>query len=304
MTVDDHVVVFAPRRDLVDGAREAPADLARSVRLPLLEPGLEFPHRRGHHEHVEALGIARAELPGALRVDVEQDVLAPVEHGLERPGRRAVEVAVNARPLGELPAVDHLLEARLGDEVVRLSLDLAGPRAARRVGHGVGEVRHGLADLPTEGGLSGPRRSRNDDEHAPARRCGSHSTFCTCSRMRSTRVRASRTRATNSASSAFDAMVFTSRCSSWARKSSWRPTAPPAPIRVRNCARWELSRASSSATSLRAAHVATSWVRRPGSAGVSPRMAWTRSRRRAWIRARAAGSNPSTPRTHAPSAST
>ena len=67
--VDDHVVVLAPRGDLVHRAREAAADVARRVRLALLEPGLELPHRRGHHEHVEALRIARAELPGALRVD-------------------------------------------------------------------------------------------------------------------------------------------------------------------------------------------------------------------------------------------
>src|SRR5215813_4786385 len=87
MTVDDHVVVFTPGRDLVHRSGEAAGNLPRRVRLPFLEPGLELPHRWRHDEDIQALGIAGPELPGSLGVDVEQDVLAAVEHRLQRAGR-------------------------------------------------------------------------------------------------------------------------------------------------------------------------------------------------------------------------
>src|SRR6185369_3529000 len=92
MTVDNHVVVLAPRGDLVHGPREAAGDLPRRVGLAFLEAGLELAHRGRHHEDVEPLGIPGPQLPRALGVDVEEDVLPAVEDRLQRPGGRAVEM--------------------------------------------------------------------------------------------------------------------------------------------------------------------------------------------------------------------
>src|SRR5207245_431010 len=128
--------------------------------LALLEPLLQLLQRRRDHEDIEAEGVPAAQLARSLRVDVEENVLTSVEHGLERLDRRPVEVAVDPGPLRELAAVHHLLEDPFGH----------------------------VASKPS-----------------------AHATFWTCSRIRSTSVRAARTRVITSWSSAFEAMVLTSR---------------------------------------------------------------------------------------------
>src|SRR5882724_8461718 len=93
----------------------------------------------------------------------------------------------------------------------------------------------------------------------------------------------------SSRSSAFDAIVFTSRFSSWIRKSSARPTEPPLSRSKTSCSRCARSRVNSSRTSVLSAQIATSVRIRPSSRTTSPSSAPMRSRRRSWYRASAAG---------------
>ena len=58
-----------------------------------------------------------------------------------------------------------------------------------------------------------------------------HSTFCTCSRMRSTSAFIETTRAEISACWLLEPVVFTSRCISWTRKSMRRPAGSGLAIR-------------------------------------------------------------------------
>ena len=81
----------------------------------------------------------------------------------------------------------------------------------------------------------------------------SHSTFCTCSRNCSICALSSSPCAVRLTSLALAQRVLASRASSWARKSSRRPIAPPSSISARAAATWVLSRSSSSRMSAFAA---------------------------------------------------
>src|SRR5206468_3980371 len=72
---------------------------------------------------------------------------------------------------------------------------------------------------------------------APLPRRVRYSRFCTCSRIFSIRPFAASAAWLTSRSSAFEAIVLTSRFSSWIRKSSGRPTAPPLSRTRANCSR-------------------------------------------------------------------
>src|SRR5437762_2848892 len=97
-----------------------------------------------------------------------------------------------------------------------------------------------------------------------------------------------------SRSSPFEAIVLTSRPSSWIRKSSGRPTTSPVSSTCANSARCARSRVSSSRTSVFSAQTATSLRIRPSSIVASPRSARIRSRSRSARRAAAAGARAST----------
>src|SRR5207248_5008633 len=58
-------------------------DLALGIRAPFAQPLLELAHRRRHHEDQHGVGIARAQLQGALGVDVQQHVAAGLERSEE-----------------------------------------------------------------------------------------------------------------------------------------------------------------------------------------------------------------------------
>src|SRR5260370_39281790 len=77
VTVHQQVVAAPPERDLLARARQAPRALLLVVGAPLPQPLLQLLHRRREDEAEARLGIAGADLRGALRVDVEQNVVAP-----------------------------------------------------------------------------------------------------------------------------------------------------------------------------------------------------------------------------------
>src|SRR5262245_6335790 len=251
--VDDQIVVVPPRGNLLAGAGEPPGDLHGPVAPPLTKPRFQVLHRRRHDEPRTRLRIALTELPRPVRVDVEQDVEPAGERALEGLHGRAVVVAVDRGPFGEGIPVAHVEELGLGDEVEVGAVHLAWARRPRRVGDGVEEVRHELAHLVAQRCLPGARRSRDDDEGAPPldqlqfsprltallaygssaafrlerRSARGYSMFCTCSRIFSSADLAAMAACESSRSSALEPTVLTSRCISWMRKSSVRPTGPP-----------------------------------------------------------------------------
>src|SRR5207247_1027697 len=131
--------------------------------------------------------------------------------------------------------------------------------------------------------------SRLSTGRAPLPRRARYSRFCTCSRIFSIRPFAASAAWLTSRSSAFEAIVLTSRFSSWIRKSSGRPTAPPLSRTRANCSRCARSRVSSSRTSVLSAQIATSPRIRPSSIDASPRSARIRSRSRSSRRVTALG---------------
>ena len=116
-----------------------------------------------HH----VLGRGAAELLGPLPVDVEQDVAAGCQGGLDCAARGAVGMTVDPGMLQELAAGDHGGEALLADEVIVDAVGLG--RAARSGGDGDGERDLGLLleQAAGERGLAGPGW-RGDHQHEPA----------------------------------------------------------------------------------------------------------------------------------------
>ena len=135
-----------------------------------------------------ASGYFRLMACAALHVDVEDgDALAGdrlVDHRL----RAAVEVAVDLGPLDELAPLDLLLEGHGVDEAVVDAVLLLPARAAGGVADREDARR---ASRPAGGGRAWSFRARGSGEHEQQRRAGgggcgrAHSTFWTCSRMRS-----------------------------------------------------------------------------------------------------------------------
>src|ERR1700693_4335365 len=117
VAIDDEILVLPPGRDLLARPGEPAGDLDGRVAVALPEPRLELLHGRRHDEDRDRLGVPLAQLPGAVRVDIEQDIEAVTERALERPHRRAVVVTVNLSPLSELVPVAHVEELGLCHEV-------------------------------------------------------------------------------------------------------------------------------------------------------------------------------------------
>src|SRR6266540_2487764 len=320
VAVDDEIVVLPPGRDLFARPGEPAGDLDGRVAVALSQPRLELLHGRRHDEHRHGLRVPLAQLPGAVRVDIEQHVEPAAERSLEHLHRRAVVIAVDSGPLREPVLVAHVEEFSLAHEVEIGAVDLARAGQPRRVRNRVEEIRHEPAHLVTERGLARPRGGRNHDQGAapldelhlaqhsphdagafgPRPSVGSnfgqrfsskghHSMFWACSRSFSRVDLAAMAACESSRSSAFEPTVFTSRFISWIRKSSVRPTAPPSSSSRASSPMCARSRASSSVMSLFSAHIATSVARRASSSGVPPISAWTRSRSRCCLRSVAAG---------------
>src|SRR6266581_9428618 len=94
VAIDDEIVVLPPGRDLLARPRQPAGDLDGRVAVALSEARVEIFHGRRHDEYRHGLRVPLAQLPGAVRVDVEQHVEPAAERALERLHRRAVVIAV------------------------------------------------------------------------------------------------------------------------------------------------------------------------------------------------------------------
>src|SRR4051812_25833886 len=127
--------------------------------------------RRRENENVERPRFQFrivSDLPGALIVDVENDVFAAFE-AIENLGLRSpVPLLMNEGPFDKFPVRDHRLELRSRYEVVADAVDLAGARPARGVRDRKIERDPDrlelLADAIDERRLPGTRWARDDEQ--------------------------------------------------------------------------------------------------------------------------------------------
>ena len=102
-----------------------------------------------------------------------------------------------------------------------------GRFCARRAGDAELDLRVVVEQLARQRRLAGARGRRQDQHQAAPldrRRCRCHSTFWTCSRMRSMAPFRSMPMRVSSMSADFEHSVLASRLNSWQRKSNLRPT--------------------------------------------------------------------------------
>ncbi len=162
--VDDHIIEFAEREDLLPGLLEAAFDRVRAVGPSRQEPAPELPEDGRHDEDQLRREAARPDLPGALDVDVQDDV-AGARPGLDLGPGRPVAMAVDLRPFDELAARDHGVEPLPGYEMIFAPVDLGPPLRPRRVGHGEPEVPGVREDPPDERRFPASRRAADDEHH-------------------------------------------------------------------------------------------------------------------------------------------
>src|SRR5712664_4423794 len=212
-----HPVLVAgqPRQSDLDLRGVEPAPNGRViVGRARAQPPLQLGERGRQDESAHRIRMLLLDRLASLHVDVEDHQALGV---VDRAARRSVMVAVHLRPFHERAFADHLLEPLFADEVVIDAVLLVPAGRARRVADG--EDRSGVRrdQAARERGLPGPRRRAEDEQE------GLHSTFWTCSRMRSSSAFSSTTVAAMPACCDLEPMVLISRLSSWTRNSSFRP---------------------------------------------------------------------------------
>src|SRR6266566_4720467 len=185
--------------------------------------------------------VALLHLTRALDLDVQHDVLAGAEHGVDLTLERPVPLAGVLRPLHELIGVPAPRELLPGHEVVSDVIRFPRTRPPRGRRHRVPHVRP-------------PRQQRLRDRRFPAPRGGGqhddprrHSRFSSCSRNLSSSPFIAITAWVIAASFALEPIVFTSRSSSCARNPSCLPTRPSLRSAARHAATCVPRRASRSA---------------------------------------------------------
>ena len=224
IVVDDEVIEEAVVLDLDPRDGEALADDLLGFASTATETALELTHRRRQDEDRHRVGHLRADLPGALVVDVEDDAAAVHvrTRALDLGERRPVTVLVNVRPLEERLALDELVELLALDEVVVLAVLFTVSRLPRRVRNAEAKRRKFLPKLPGERRLPGAAGGGKDEEqerfaHRPhcnpgsARKRTTYATFWTCSRIRSISAFSSTTACAMARSWLFAPTVFASR---------------------------------------------------------------------------------------------
>src|SRR6267143_3232014 len=148
-------------------------------------------------------------------------MLAAAQHLLDLTAQRAVQLPRIVGRLEELTRLTPPLEFGAGEEMVCLTVPLAGSRLAGRRGYRVPEGPGSPSpQLTRDCRLATPGRS---GEHDDPRR---HSRLSSCSRTFSSSPFIAMTVCVMAASLAFEPIVLTSRSSSCARNQSCFPTAP------------------------------------------------------------------------------
>src|SRR5208282_254160 len=169
--VDYQVVVFGIGLRFVTRFAKPVLNLRFFLGSAPAQTALEFGESRWQNKYADRIaGIHCANLARALDVDVEQDVAARGDRGVERRSRRAVGGLEHPRPFGEFAGRLPAFELFFAHKVVIDSVRLAFSRRARCQGYRKLQARDGLERGAPNRGLAGPRRRRKDEDYtAPGR---------------------------------------------------------------------------------------------------------------------------------------
>ena len=132
VVVDDRVRELALRRELLLRHPQPRLDRLGVVGAAALQPPPQVGRIGRRDEDLHRLGHARADLPGALQLDLEHDRGAALVALLDLRAQRSVPVAAVGRVLDEVPASTAAVELVGFEEVVVDAVLLAGPGAPRR----------------------------------------------------------------------------------------------------------------------------------------------------------------------------
>src|SRR5206468_183975 len=282
IVVEDQVIVFLVLGELARRVLEPPLDHIGRVGVARQESVPKRFERGWTQEHRHCLRLRAPHARTSLDIHLEHYHPARADLVLDEPRGRAVEMAVHLRPLEKPPGRPASLELLATQEPVLHAVGFTGTARPR----GVGDREHALAargQQPIHEGALAHSRGPGDHEQEPGRhepersrglaRCRipiPHSTFCTCSRRRSSSSLITITACAVSTSLDLEPIVFASRFISWSKKLSLRPAISGPSMSERNWSMWAASRTHSSVQSRRSARSATSWATRIGSSWTSP----------------------------------
>ena len=125
--------------------------------------------RRREDEDLDGFREALAHLPRPLPVDLQEEVAAFRERGLDDAPPRAVQVSEDVGVLDEFARGDQALEFRAVDEVVVLAVDLTRARLAGGAGHREREPGAARHDGVQQARLARARGRRDDVQVAALR---------------------------------------------------------------------------------------------------------------------------------------
>src|SRR5438876_10219671 len=123
----------------------------RRLGVPTGQPVEQLLGRGRRDEDEEAVRLAFADEGRAVDVDLENDVVAPVQGVLDPPAGGPIVVVVDPRPLEEFLLFDQAEEFGLADEAIALAVHLPGSGRPGSVRHGVLELGGQLEEAPQNG---------------------------------------------------------------------------------------------------------------------------------------------------------
>src|SRR6185437_2260666 len=276
LIVQYHVLEHRDRAQLAQRTHEP--RLERFGRLCVTAPQPIEQHFAGRGQHVDQhrLGKHGAELRRALHVDVHDHVAPLAQHAGHLAAQRPVQMSVYRRRFRELAALLALEKLGRRQKIVVLSVHFVRARPSCGTRHRVPDIRPPLEQHVRNRRLAAARGRREDDGE------NVHSTFSTCSAIRSNSSFPATTSCVMIASRALLPVVFASRSISCKIKPRRFPTWPSfcSCNASRNAAMCARNRSISSATSNRSARMAISCANRCGSTSTPPDNSFTDSRNR------------------------
>src|SRR5665213_762516 len=256
--IHDYVLISLHRLQLHECAQQPALERVPRFRSASAQPVQQDLTRRRKHVHQHRLRKRAPELHCALDVDVHDDVVTQLEDTFDLGAKRAVQIPVHLSTLGELAALLPREKLAGGEKIIVLPFFLVVARWSRGARHRVPDILPYLEQSLCNRRLATSGRRREDDrEHL-------HSTFSTCSAIRSSSSFTATTSCSSAASFDLLPVVFASRNIPCNRNPSRFPTASCLPLASvsRNAETCERKRSTSSLTSSRSASSAISCASR------------------------------------------
>ena len=250
--MDDDVIVTVGLFDLAGGVVQRYIERFLALRAARAQPLFQILTAGGRDEDAGDFAVLLHGLQTALHVDLQNQVVSLGKLFLYRTFEGSVAVLMHVRPLVKSALAHQFVKLLVRNKMVVHAFDFAGPGRARSAGHGKPHIRVPLHKLFGDHGFARARGSGDHEQKsstlhriipprfhsvrpvAASSVQNGYSTFCTCSRNFSISALPSMARRVISISCDLEAMVFTSRLNSCARKSSRRPAGAGSPVRARS----------------------------------------------------------------------